>query len=389
MTLSPTGNRLAARTGGGTVRLLATDPWHRDRAARIAAGGRSTRPPSRPTARRWRRLSAEMGEVALWSAPTGRFSAASPDPPPRASTPTASALAYSSDGASAGDVAGDGHRSRQRDDQQLADRRRPRFTLAINPENLGFSAAGGGVPPIRFTAGDAKLFVETDYQIGDSPTSTRLELRDPTRARRSFFTTSTAADFSAMRVAPDGRTSRARRRRRRPRQGFAAGSDRLRRDDRDADGIRPQLHGDGDRLLARRRRALHRDRHHRRRRGGAADLHPSVNSRSRPASPFWASRRRASWSVRSSGSTSWWDPSTGAVVRVLELCPRRRHLVGRRPLRRRHRQSGRAVSLLARGRRRAALRAGGRRQHARRRWRRWGRPDRPARTRPRPRATAR
>ena len=49
--------------------------------------------------------------------------------------------------------------------------------LTANAQNLGDRS--GGIPLIRFTAGDARLFVVTTYQIGNSPPSMRLELRDP------------------------------------------------------------------------------------------------------------------------------------------------------------------------------------------------------------------
>ena len=89
---------------------------------------------------------------------------------------------------------------------------------------------------------------------------------------------------------------------------------------------------------------------------------PSVNSPCPRASPSWASRRRTSWSVRCRGRPPGGTrpPARSSRPRAIRSPPR----PGRRwSLRCRHRRSGRAVSLLARVRRRAAVRAAGRPHH--------------------------
>ena len=46
----------------------------------------------------------------------------------------------------------------------------------VNPQNLG---TGEAVASLRFVAGQTRLFADVRFQIGNSPTSERLELRDP------------------------------------------------------------------------------------------------------------------------------------------------------------------------------------------------------------------
>ena len=49
-------------------------------------------------------------------------------------------------------------------------------TRMVNPENLG---TGEAVASLRFVAGQTRLFADERFQVGNSPTSARLELRDP------------------------------------------------------------------------------------------------------------------------------------------------------------------------------------------------------------------
>jgi len=76
--------------------------------------------------------------------------------------------------------------------------------LGTNPENLT-SIDGGGVALIRFTAEDSKLFVVTNYQIGNSPTATRLELRDPTTGAQTVLFDRFSRALLGYAISDDGR----------------------------------------------------------------------------------------------------------------------------------------------------------------------------------------
>ncbi len=76
--------------------------------------------------------------------------------------------------------------------------------LSTNPENLIGSDAGGAAL-IRFTAGDARLFVVTPYQIGNSPTSIRLELRDPTTGAQTVLFDAYDRALLGYAISDDGR----------------------------------------------------------------------------------------------------------------------------------------------------------------------------------------
>src|SRR3954468_15224136 len=68
--LAPDGQHVAARTGAGTVRLIATNPWHE--VAQIASPlGVLDAAAFTPDGQSLAVLSAEMGEVTLWRAGDG------------------------------------------------------------------------------------------------------------------------------------------------------------------------------------------------------------------------------------------------------------------------------------------------------------------------------
>lgn len=175
VTLSSDASRLAARTSAGTVRLLGTDPW-RGIAQLASPLGRMDAVAFSPDGSTLATLSAEMGQVTLWRATDGvrmRTFAARPASTLDAAT---SALAFSSDGTQVAASLG-----------VVIDLTRGTITdwrtgtsvsvlLAANPQNL---EAGLAVSALRFVAGDSRLLVRSDYRIGNSPPSTRLELRDP------------------------------------------------------------------------------------------------------------------------------------------------------------------------------------------------------------------
>ena len=205
LTLSPTGDRLAARTGAGTVRLLATDPW-KEIAQLGSPLGQIDAVAFSPDGATLATLSAEMGEVTLWNAADGTLARSFAGPPASGVDTTASALAFSSDGgrlatslATTIDL-GAGTTS------SWLTGAAGTFTLADNPESLAFSSpAGGGIPVLRFTAGDAQLFVETDFQIGNSPPSTRLELRVPATGAQIVLYSFYSRGLLGYAVSPDGR----------------------------------------------------------------------------------------------------------------------------------------------------------------------------------------
>ncbi len=166
------GQHIAARTGAGTVRLIATSPWHE--VAQIASPlGVLDAAAFTPDGQALAVLSAEMGEVTVWRASDGTRIAAFAAPPASTIDATASSLAYSLDGTRLATSLGalidaTGAVTSWKTGAPIA------TSLVLNPENLDL---GEAIPELSFTAGDSTLFVDTAYQIGNSPPSTRLELR--------------------------------------------------------------------------------------------------------------------------------------------------------------------------------------------------------------------
>ena len=356
--LSPAGDRLAARTGAGTLRLLATDTW--TEIAQLGSPlGAIDAVAFSPDGATLATLSAEMGEVALWSAHDGTLQRSFAGPAASGVDTTASALAFSSDGGrlatSLGtviDLASGATTSWLTGAPQT-------FTLATNPENLGFSAAGGGIPLIRFVAGNARLFVETDFQIGNSPTSTRLELRDPTTGAAVVLYNFYSRGLLGYAVSPDGRTVARATTAEAAAQGFAAGlalfdatSGTQLASDPNFAGTVLGFSRDGAQLFIETGTTVSAV--------GASDLHP-ISQFTAPAGVTFLGVSPGERAGRLGvGDDLLVEPGHGRDRQDLELFARRRDLVGGWSLRRRHRRSGRAVSLLARVRRRAALWAAGR-----------------------------
>ncbi len=205
VTLSPTGDRLAARTGAGTVRLLATNPW--GEIAQIGSPlGQIDAVAFSPDGATLAALSAEMGEVTLWNSAAGTLARSFAGPAASGVDTTASALAFSSDGGRLATSLGTIIDLATGTTTSWLTGAPGTFTLVDNPESLAFSSpAGGGIPVMRFTAGDAQLFVETDFQIGDSPTSTRLELRAPSTGAQIVLFSFFSRALLGYAVSPDGR----------------------------------------------------------------------------------------------------------------------------------------------------------------------------------------
>jgi hypothetical protein len=223
VTLSPTGDRLAARTGAGTVRLLATNPW--SEIGQIGSPlGQIDAVTFSPDGATLAALSAEMGEVTLWNAADGTLARSFAGPPASGVDTTASALAFSSDGGRLATSLGTIIDLTAGTTTSWLTGAPSSSVLTENPQSLAASSpAGGGIPVLRFTAGDAQLFVETDFQIGNSPTSTRLELRTPATGAQIVLFNFFSRGLLGYAVSPDGRFVARATTAEAGAQGFAAG----------------------------------------------------------------------------------------------------------------------------------------------------------------------
>ena len=312
--LSPTGDRLAARTGAGTLRLLATDTWTEIAQLGSALGAIDAIAFS-PDGATLATLSAEMGEVALWSAHDGTFQRSFPGPAASGVDMTASTLTFSSDGARLATSLGTVIDLDSGATTSWLTGAPQTFTLASNPENLGFSAAGGGIPVIRFVAGNARLFVETDFQTGNSPTSTRLELRDPTTGATVVLYNFYSRALLGSAVSPDGRTVARATTAEAGVQGFAAGLALFDATSGTQLAFDPSFAGtvigfsrDGAQLYVETGTVVSAV--------DASDLHP-VSQFTAPAGVTFLGVSPGNELVGSaSGTTSWWNPATGALVKT-------------------------------------------------------------------------
>lgn len=176
VTVAPDGGHLVARTGAGTLRLIATRPWRE--VAQIASPlGRIDAAEFSPDGASLAVLSVEMGEVTLWNVADGALSRTFAGPPASAVDTYAASLAFSSDGArlatSLGTVIdlGSGATISWKTGQPDT------TTLVVNPQKLG--PGGETDRRLAFTAGGARLFVYATYRIGNSPPSVRLSIVDP------------------------------------------------------------------------------------------------------------------------------------------------------------------------------------------------------------------
>jgi WD40 repeat protein len=205
VTLSPIGDRVALRTGAGTVRLLTTNPWH-ELVQIGSALGQIDAVAFSPDGATLAALSAEMGEVTLWNAADGTLARTFIGPAASGVDTTASALVFSSDGSRLATSLGTvidlpaGTQTSWSTGAPLT------AMLGDNPENLSPSSlVGGGIPFMQFSAGDAQLFLETDFQVGNSPTSTRLELRAPATGAQIVLYSFFSRGLLGYAVSPDGR----------------------------------------------------------------------------------------------------------------------------------------------------------------------------------------
>ena len=203
VTPSPSGDRLAARTAAGTVRLISTATW--TEVAQLASPvGELDAFAFSPDGTTLATVSPEIGQVTLWRAQDGASLAAYDGPPGATISDNGASVAFSADGqrlaTSLGIVI---------DLATVA--KTSWFTgapdttvLTANGQDLG-DPDQGGIPRIRFTAGNARLFVVTTYQIGNSPSSLRLELRDPTTGAQSLLFEMYARALLGYAISSDGR----------------------------------------------------------------------------------------------------------------------------------------------------------------------------------------
>ncbi len=212
LTLSADGRYLAARTGAGTVRLIATHPWHE--VAQMASPlGRFDAAAFSPNGKTLALLSAEMGEVTLWRVSDGKRLRSFTGPPASTIDAFASALAFSSDGTRLATSLGTvDFNSQGVTFGAIIDLPSGAVTdytgtpivtpLVVNPENLFIGVA---IPQMTYTAGNAKLFVETLFQIGNSPPSTRLELRDSATGQTTVLFSFFSRALNGFAVSSDRR----------------------------------------------------------------------------------------------------------------------------------------------------------------------------------------
>ena len=310
--LSPAGDRLAARTGAGTARLIATDSW--TEVAQLGSPlGQIDAVAFSPDGAILATLSAEMGEVSLWLTQDGRLQRSFAGPPASGVDTTASALVFSADGRRLATSLGTVIDLDSGATTSWLTGAPETFTLAVNPQNLGFSQAGGGVPVLRFTAGAARLFAETDYQIGNSPTSTRLELRDPATGAQTVLYDFFSRGLLGYAVSADGRFVARATTAEAGAQGFAAGLTVFDATTGTQLAFDPSFTGsvlgfsrDGNELFTETGTTVAVV--------GSADLH-AIDQFTVPAGVAFLGVSPASDLVGVvSGATSWWDPATGAVV---------------------------------------------------------------------------
>jgi WD40 repeat protein len=305
--LSPTGDRLAARTGAGTLRLLATDTW--TEIAQLGSPlGAIDAVAFSPDGATLATLSAEMGEVTLWNAHDGTLQRSFVGAPGSGIDTHPAGLAFSSDGGrlatSLGtviDLVGGTTMSGQ--------------TPSLNPENLGSTPGGNRVPLIRFVAADTRLLLEIDYQVGNSPTSTRLVLQDPATGAQIVLYDFYSRGLLGYAVSPDGRTLARATTAEAGGQGFAAGlalfdttSGTELASDPTFAGTVLGFSRDGAQLFIETGTTVSAV--------GAADLHP-VSQITVPAGVAFLGVSPANELVGAvSGKTSWWNPATGAIVKT-------------------------------------------------------------------------
>jgi WD40 repeat protein len=157
--LSADGRRLAVISDAGTVHLFATESWT-ELAQLAAPQGAIDAVAFSPDGATLATLSAEIGLVALWRAEDGGFARALPGPPASTINTLRSKLTYSPDGTLLATSLG--------------------TVLDVASGATVATFQGGTIYQLAFVTPNA-LFVELEYQSGNSPQTTRLSVFDLAR----------------------------------------------------------------------------------------------------------------------------------------------------------------------------------------------------------------
>jgi WD40 repeat protein len=312
VTLSPDGRRIAARTGAGTLRLVATDSW-REIAQIASPVGRIDAVAFSPDGASLAALSAEMGEVTIWNSADGSLARTFAGPPASTIDAYASSLAYSSDGTRLATSLGTVIDLASGAATDWTTGMPVTATSTVNPENLSL---GQAIPRLAFTAANARLFVDTEYQVGNSPPSTRLSLRAPATGQETVLFNAYSRALNGFALSPDGRQVALAITVEAQAAGFAAGLVIYAADTGAPGATDPSFTGsvlgfshDGDRLFTLTGSTV----------GvvATADLHP-IAQFAWPAGSTFLGVSPDDALVGSDGSTtSWLSSSTGAVVHTL------------------------------------------------------------------------
>lgn len=199
--LSPDAHRIAARTGDGAVRLIATDTWVE--IGHIASSlGAIDAVAFSPDSTVLALLSAEMGQVTLLNASDGTQTRSFAGPAASTIDAYASALTFSSDGRRLATSLGTIIDVSSGATIDWKTGKTVTSELLVNPENLDL---GEAIPTMTFSAGDALLFVDTRYQIGNSPTSVALSLRAPATGQETVLFKMYDRALTGYALSPDGR----------------------------------------------------------------------------------------------------------------------------------------------------------------------------------------
>jgi hypothetical protein len=169
---------------------------------------------------------------------------------------------------------------------------------------------------LRFTAANARLFIHARYQVGNSPTSTRLSLRDPaTGAQTALLFEMYTRALLGFAISPDGKQVAVGKAAEAAVAGFAPGLSLFDATTGAEVAFDPAFTGtvlgfspDGARLYTRTANGIVAV--------ATTDLHP-VGQFAWPADAVFLGIAPGGEIVGAvGGQTSWWDPTTGAVTRT-------------------------------------------------------------------------
>jgi WD40 repeat protein len=293
--VSSDGNRVAVVTSSGTARLFGTRPWRE--ITQIAAPiGAIDAVAFAPDGSWLATLSAEMGTVTLWSPESGARGRTFSGPPASTVDTRASALAFSPDG------------------RFLATSLGIVIDLVAGESSMAFN--GGTVRHLEF-ATDRYLFVDFEYQIGNSPVSRRLFIVDRTSGAQTTLFEMYDRALTGYAISADHRLVAVGRTEEAEVGGFerglhlfrAEGGTLVAKDNAFAGTVLGFSH-DGARLFtAENGQVMVRD---------TADLHV-IRSFAWAVDPinFLGVSPNDELVARTEGSTRWWSTSTGTIVKTV------------------------------------------------------------------------